>query len=159
MTQLDARYDVRERFFVKIIVVTPHLRTVFVGAQRILRIKPVSRFIAEAAKGDAIVSLGMRRTESCQRERAIDGHGGGHWQTQFEAGKRYRLFLPILDLELDDVWDAVFLPPHPKAINAPLLERLYRGASGECPIVKSPQAPPCASGRFGCWRSLDRVPH
>ena len=70
----------------------------------------------------------------------------GHWQTQFEAGKRYRLFLPILDLELDDVWDAVFLPPHPKAINAPLLERLHRGASGECPIVKSPQAPPCASG-------------
>ena len=159
MTQLDARYDVRERFFVKIIVVTPPPTNSFRWCTKNLRIKPVSRFIAEAAKGDAIVSLGMRRTESRQRERAIDGHGGGHWQTQFEAGKRYRLFLPILDLELDDVWDAVFLPPHPKAINAPLLERLYRGASGECPIVKSPQAPPCASGRFGCWKSLDRVPH
>ena len=87
MTQLDARYDVRERFFVKIIVVTPPPTNSFRWCTKNLRIKPVSRFIAEAAKGDAIVSLGMRRTESRQRERAIDGHGGGHWQTQFRGRK------------------------------------------------------------------------
>jgi DNA sulfur modification protein DndC len=143
---------VSERFFVKIIGRGyPPPTNSFRWCTKNLRIKPVSRFISEAAKGDAIVSLGMRRAESQQRERAIDLHGGGQWQTQFEAGKRYRLFLPILDLPLDDVWDAVFMLPYPKAIDAWSLERLYRGASGECPIVKSPQAPPCASGRFGCW--------
>jgi DNA sulfur modification protein DndC len=36
-------------------------------------------------------------------------------------------------------------------MNAHELEELYRGASGECPVIKAPDAPPCASGRFGCW--------
>lgn len=143
---------VSERFFVKIVGRGyPPPTNSFRWCTRNLRIKPVSQFISEAAKGDAIVALGMRRTESQQRERSIEAHGGGQWQTQVEAGKRYRLFLPIVDLPLDDVWDAVFMLPYPKAIDHWSLERLYRGASGECPIVKAPQAPPCASGRFGCW--------
>ncbi len=50
-----------------------------------------------------------------------------------------------------DVWEAAHALPMPRAIDMDALTKLYRGASGECPIVKSPLAPPCASGRFGCW--------
>jgi DNA sulfur modification protein DndC len=45
----------------------------------------------------------------------------------------------------------IFWLSSPKTLNPSVLEELYRGASGECPIVKAPQSPPCASGRFGCW--------
>jgi DNA sulfur modification protein DndC len=70
---------------------------------------------------------------------------------QIEGGRQYRLFLPILDLDVYEVWDAVFSLPYPGSIDANALAILYRGASGECPIIKAPHAPPCASGRFGCW--------
>src|SRR6476620_9670583 len=63
----------------------------------------------------------------------------------------YDLFLPIVSLSVGEVWDAIFWLDAPTSLNPNVLERLYRGASGECPIIKSPQAPPCASGRFGCW--------
>jgi DNA sulfur modification protein DndC len=49
------------------------------------------------------------------------------------------------------VWDVIFWLSDPKSLNPNVLEDLYRGASGECPIVKAPQSAPCASGRFGCW--------
>jgi DNA sulfur modification protein DndC len=143
---------VAERFFVKIVGRGyPPPTQSFRWCTKNLRIKPVARFIADAARGDAIVSLGTRKQESQQRTRSIEGHGGGEWQTQFEAGRRYRLFIPMIDLALEDVWDGVFMLPVPESIDPHALERLYRAATGECPMIKSPTAPPCASGRFGCW--------
>ncbi|WP_411815982.1 phosphoadenosine phosphosulfate reductase family protein [Hyphococcus sp. DH-69] len=116
-----------------------------------LRIKPVAKFISEAAIEDAIVVLGMRRSESIQRDRSLDKAGGGMWQAQREGRHSYRLFLPIIDLDLGNVWDAVFMLERPRSIDHNKLESIYRGASGECPMIKAPDAPPCASGRFGCW--------
>jgi DNA sulfur modification protein DndC len=116
-----------------------------------LRILPVSRFIQAASRGDAIVALGMRKAESNQRDRTLQRMGQGMWQTQVEGGRRHCVFLPIVYLDVPAIWDAVFMLPRPAAVDVAALERLYRGASGECPIIKSPMAPPCASGRFGCW--------
>jgi hypothetical protein len=48
------------------------------------------------------------------------------------------------------VWDALFWLPAPRSLRANALQELYRGASGECPVIEAPQSPPCASGRFGC---------
>jgi DNA sulfur modification protein DndC len=141
---------IAERFFVKIIGRGyPPPTNSFRWCTKSLRIKPVARFISDAAREDTIVALGVRRGESVQRDRSLNGSGA--WQTQEEAGRRYRLFLPILNLDVADVWDAVFALPSPKSIQPKLLEQLYRNASGECPVIKSPQAAPCASGRFGCW--------
>lgn len=143
---------VSERFFVKIIGRGyPPPTNSFRWCTKSLRIRPVSRFIGEAADRDAIVALGMRRSESQQRDRSISQNGGGHWQVQNEGSKRYKLFLPILDLDVGQVWDAVFMLKEPSSVQPDVLEKLYRGASGECPIIKAPQAAPCASGRFGCW--------
>ena len=143
---------VTERFFVKIVGRGyPPPTNSFRWCTKALRIKPVSRFIANAAQGDAVVALGLRQAESAQRDRSLKSNGGGVWQSQVEGGRKHRLFLPILDFSVADVWETVFFLPGMDSINAQALSDMYRGASGECPIVKSPLAPPCATGRFGCW--------
>lgn len=143
---------VQDRFFVKIIGRGyPPPTNSFRWCTKNLRIKPVSNFIKSTVQEDAVVALGLRSSESNQRDRSMDKNGGGVWQTQVEAGNRYRLFLPILNLAVEDVWEAVLELDHPSAIDGFALAELYKGASGECPIVKAPTAPPCGSGRFGCW--------
>lgn len=143
---------VNERFFVKLIGRGyPPPTNSFRWCTKNLRIRPVERFIGEVAKDEAIVALGLRRSESVQRDRSLQKEEKGIWQTQREGRQRYRLFLPLLDLDLASVWDAVFMLPRPECIDPKALELIYRGASGECPILKPPDAPPCASGRFGCW--------
>jgi DNA sulfur modification protein DndC len=116
-----------------------------------LRIRPVSRFIAKHDPDNTVVVLGLRSSESQQRDRSLSRSSNRHWQKQREGRGDYDLFLPIIDLDVPEVWDAVFALSRPKSIDPHELERLYRDASGECPVIKAPQAPPCASGRFGCW--------
>lgn len=151
LTARILRAPVEQRFFVKIIGRGyPPPTNNFRWCTSYLRIRPVANFIRLAAVEDAIVVLGMRRSESLQRDRSL-GTGESRFQRQREGDRSYRLFLPILDLGVPEVWDAVFSLGRPKCIDPAELERLYRGASGECPVIKAPQAPPCASGRFGCW--------
>ena len=143
---------ITDSFFVKIIGRGyPPPTNSFRWCTKNLRINPVAKYIHDAALGDAIVALGMRSGESIQRDRSIQKNGGDIWQDQAEAKRKYRIFLPILHMTVEDVWEAIYDLPHPLSIDAEALTTLYRGASGECPIVKSPNAPPCASGRFGCW--------
>lgn len=147
------RAPAAKRFFVKIIGRGyPPPTNAFRWCTKDLRILPVSAFVESVSiSGDVIVAIGSRLDESEQRKRSISRMGGGHWQKQREAKQRYDLFLPILDLNLETVWDAIFSLGTPDSIDASELERLYRGASGECPVVKETRDSPCAKGRFGCW--------
>lgn len=143
---------VNDRFFVKIIGRGyPPPTNSFRWCTKNLRIKPVSNFIQQSIDDHAIVALGIRSAESNQRDRSIEKNGGGIWQSQMEAGRKYDLFLPILNLCVDDVWEGIMELDKPRSIDGYALAELYRGASGECPIIKGPKAPPCGSGRFGCW--------
>lgn len=116
-----------------------------------LRVLPVQRFI-KSSPGDAAVVLGLRFGESRQRDRSLakGGNERAIWQVQREGAQR-DLFLPVLDFDLEMVWAAAQSISLPSSIDSIALEELYRGATEECPMVKSPLAPPCASGRFGCW--------
>ena len=143
---------VAERFFVRIIgrgYAPPSNR--FRWCTKGLRIRPVERYLSSTSASAAVV-LGLRLGESAQRDRSLSlGQGGQQiWQTQRE-GVRRDLFLPVVDFNLELIWSAVLGIPFPTSIDALALEELYRGASEECPIVRSPISPPCASGRFGCW--------
>lgn len=146
------RAPVQESFFVKIIGRGyPPPTNSFRWCTKALRINPVSEYLKSAAAENAVVTLGLRKDESRQRAHSIEKNGAGKWQRQMESTFSYDVYLPILDLDIPAVWDAIFGLSKPEAI-APLeLEELYRGASGECPIIKSPQSAPCGSGRFGCW--------
>jgi DNA sulfur modification protein DndC len=116
-----------------------------------LRIKPVSEFIGNHDPDNTVVVLGLRRAESQQRDRALSKSPEGLWQKQREGRRDYDLFLPILDLRLEEVWDAIFWLDTPQSIHSETLMKIYSEASGECPIIKAPTSAPCASGRFGCW--------
>lgn len=116
-----------------------------------LRIRPVSRFIASNDPDNTVVVLGLRTSESQQRDRSIALSPDRYWQKQREGRGDYDLFMPIIDLNVPEVWDAVYALREPECVDPRALETLYRDASGECPVIKAPQAPPCASGRFGCW--------
>ena len=143
---------VQDRFFVRIIGRGyPPPTNSFRWCTKSLRIKPVAEYISKFADQDAVVAVGLRANESKQRDRSMRNHGDGHWQVQKESTGTYDLFLPVLKLGVEEVWDAVFGLGRPKSICARTLELLYRNASGECPIIKAPQAAPCGSGRFGCW--------
>ncbi len=143
---------VEDRFFVRLIgrgypPPTNSFRWCTIG----LRIRPVSKFVMSQDLNNTVVMLGLRKSESQQRDRSLALSSEPHWQKQREGVGDYDLFLPILNLTIPDVWDALFALPMPRSISPRQLEALYRDASGECPVIKAPQAPPCASGRFGCW--------
>lgn len=143
---------VQDRYFVRIIgrgypPPTNNFRWCTVG----LRIRPVSRFIEAQNPKNTVVVLGLRRSESQQRDRTLNAAPEGRWQKQREGNKDYDLFLPILDLGVPEVWDSIFWLSRPRSIDPQVLQELYHDASGECPVIRAPQAPPCASGRFGCW--------
>lgn len=141
-----------DRFFVRLIGRGyPPPTNSFRWCTTALRIRPVSRFIAANDPRDTVVVLGLRGSESQQRDRSIARSADRYWQKQREGRGDYDLFLPIIDLDVPEVWDAVFAFAKPRCIDPHALETLYRDASGECPVIKAPQAPPCASGRFGCW--------
>lgn len=152
LTTLLLRAPLQDRFFVRIIGRGyPPPTNSFRWCTNSLRIRPVSQFIEKQDAANTVVVLGLRESESRQRDRSLKESGGRYWQKQREGKGDYDLFLPIIGLTVGEVWDAVFWLDAPKSLNPNVLERLYRGASGECPILRSPQAPPCASGRFGCW--------
>ena len=141
-----------DRFFVRLIGRGyPPPTNSFRWCTKGLRIQPVSRFIMSNDPENTVVVLGLRQSESLQRDRSLARSAHPHWQKQREGVGDYDLFLPIVNLGVPEVWDAIFALSKPEAIDPHALEQLYRDASGECPVIRAPQAPPCASGRFGCW--------
>jgi DNA sulfur modification protein DndC len=150
-TQL-LRAPIQDRFFVRIIGRGyPPPTNSFRWCTKGLRINPVSAFIEKQDPDNTVLVLGLRKAESGQRDRSLAQSPNLYWQKQREGRGNYDLFLPIVELDIPQVWDSIFCLSAPTSLNPRDLERLYRGASGECPVIKSPQAPPCASGRFGCW--------
>lgn len=111
----------------------------------------MQRYLKSRAES-AVVVLGLRHGESTQRDRSLLSHAGPNrlWQKQREGAAR-DLLLPIVDFGLEEVWAVAQGLPYPESIDTLGLEDLYRGASEECPMIRSPLSPPCASGRFGCW--------
>lgn len=144
--------NVYDRFFVRIIGRGyPPPNKNFRWCTKSLRITPVMEFIESTKRiQDTVVLLGLRRNESQQRDRSLSQSKDSFWQVQRDGNRQVKLFLPIINLSTEQTWDAVFFDA-PQAIEGAKLEQLYRGASGECPVLKAPQSPPCASGRFGCW--------
>lgn len=143
---------VQDRFFVRLIgrgypPPTNSFRWCTTG----LRIRPVSQFIRAHRPEDTVLVLGLRRAESRQRDRSLEKSDELYWQKQREGVGDYDLFLPIVEMSVPEVWDAVFGLSEPRCLSPQALEALYRDASGECPVLRAPEAPPCASGRFGCW--------
>jgi DNA sulfur modification protein DndC len=117
-----------------------------------LRIRPVERYLARFGE-NAVVALGVRQNESLQRDRMLSSHRDPYWMvaenTTVAVQRKY--YTPIRQLSTEDVWDVIFFSDRPIALDRNALWTLYSSAGGDCPIIRSPDSAPCASGRFGCW--------
>lgn len=143
---------VGNRFFVKIIGRGyPPPNTFFRWCTKNLRIRPVTEYLSSQGSRDAIVVTGMRLGESAQRDRYIRANRQGYWLDQNEGGKGQLLFCPIIDFSTEDVWDLLFASDFPTSLPGNEVWGLYKDSSGECPVIREPEPPPCGKGRFGCW--------
>lgn len=124
-----------------------------------MKIRPTSRFIREivAGSGEAILLLGVRRSESSQRAGNIARHEdqtGGRLSPHSDH-KGVSIFSPIKELTNEDVWVTLLNARPPWGGTYAELVRLYKdGGAGECPFVMTTgDAPSCgtSSARFGCW--------
>jgi DNA sulfur modification protein DndC len=99
-----------------------------------------------------VVVLGVRENESEERKRTLSRNATqeAFYYRHSQSGK-HRLFCPIVDFDVIDVWEGLHLLAHPSAIDVGQLAALYKKASGECPIVRDVAGSPCGQGRFGCW--------
>ncbi len=124
-----------------------------------MKIRPTSRFIREivADSGEAILLLGVRRSESAMRSGNIARHedqAGGRLSPHCDH-KGVWIFSPIKELTNEDVWITLLNSRPPWGGTYAELIRLYKdGGAGECPFVMTAgDAPSCgtSSARFGCW--------
>lgn len=144
---------IRERFFFKVLGRGyPPPTDKFRWCTDRLRIDPVTRFLNAADARSATVVLGVRESESATRSLTLKENqtDDRFWKIQRKHTDR-RLFMPILDYSILDVWHANLMLDLPKALRAAEVADLYASASGECPTVRDVKGAPCGKARFGCW--------
>ena len=105
-----------------------------------LKIKPTGTFVENkiSETGSVILLVGVRRSESSNRAKTIKKYENEGRLSKHNDIPNCMIFKPIVELDIDDVWE--FL-----ATNKPLwtenhdkLIKLYRdSAGGECPVVMS----------------------
>jgi DNA sulfur modification protein DndC len=142
-----------ERFFVKVIGRGyPPPTDKFRWCTDRLRIDPVSRFLESEQLNSATVVLGVRESESSTRSLTLAENltHDRFWKKQRGIRDR-RLFMPILDFSIRDVWLVNLLVDRPRTLRAKEVANLYAGASAECPTVRDVKGAPCGKARFGCW--------
>ncbi|MFF3947147.1 DNA phosphorothioation system sulfurtransferase DndC [Streptomyces sp. NPDC001902] len=123
-----------------------------------LKIKPSNSFIRSvvAAHGEAIMVLGIRKTESQARARAMEKHEKRRVRDRLSPNANLPnslVYSPIEEWTNDDVWEFLMQRPNPWGYHNEDLLTMYQGASadGECPLVVDSTTPSCGSSRFGCW--------
>ena len=124
-----------------------------------MKIRPTSQYILSqaAANGQAILLLGVRRSESAVRAASVDRYtpADGSRLNPHNDLKGALVFRPIVDFSTDEVWQFLFQRPPPWGGSHRDLVTLYRNSQdSECPlVVDADTAPSCGSSslRFGCW--------
>lgn len=144
---------VKDRFFVRVIgrgYAPPTNK--FRWCTDKLRIKPVQQLVENLSVRDSVVVLGVRYDESRERKRVLDRYATDKSYYFRQASSTSRLlFCPIVDFDSTSVWEGLFAIEEPCAIDVHMLAAIYKKASGECPIIREMDGPPCGKGRFGCW--------
>lgn len=125
-----------------------------------MKVRPTSQYIKDCVsrEGQAILLLGVRRSESAERAKNIarrEADGGGARLKPHDELKGCMVFCPIQELTTDDVWVTLLESRPPWGGRYADLFNLYHNASdGDCPFVMGDNdAASCgsSSARFGCW--------
>lgn len=123
-----------------------------------LKIAPSNQFIADVVKanGEAIVVLGMRKTESQARAKVMDKLEGQRVRENLSPNASLQnsyVYTPVETWTNDDIWTYLMQEKNPWGFNNKDLLTMYQGATadGECPLVIDSSTPSCGDSRFGCW--------
>jgi DNA sulfur modification protein DndC len=152
VSTVTVRPPVAERYFAKVLGRGyPPPTDKFRWCTDRLAINPVSSFLKGNGHSHATVLLGVRRSESAARSLTLkeNAQDDPFWSRQKKHSSR-RLFMPIVDFSVDDVWDANLAPDAPPSLLGRDLADLYAHAS-PCPESRRPDGAPCGNARFGCW--------
>ncbi len=123
-----------------------------------LKIRPTSSFITEQVdeKGEAIILIGARSSESATRARSIKKHEiKGKRLTKHPNHHNTLVYSPIKELMLEEIWYIINALPSPWNYDNSKLFQIYSNASAddyECPTVVTDKShTSCGQSRFGCW--------
>jgi len=123
-----------------------------------LKIKPSNAFIRRIVRrhGEAILVLGIRKTESQARARVMARHEKGRVRDRLSPNGNLPnslVYSPIETWSTDEVWTFLMQHPNPWGHRNKDLLTMYQGASddNECPLVVDDTTPSCGDSRFGCW--------
>jgi DNA sulfur modification protein DndC len=145
--------SIKQRFFVKVIGRGyPPPTDKFRWCTDRLRIEPVTRILRERHYTSSTIVLGVRQNESGTRSLTLKQNRGDsrYWRRQHGHSDR-RLFTPIIDFDIRDVWQTLLMLKTPRSVLGEEVATIYANASGECPTIRDPQGAPCGKARFGCW--------
>jgi DNA sulfur modification protein DndC len=124
-----------------------------------LKINASTEFVRNIAteRGEAILFLGTRSSESQARSKVMAKHAGSTRELLSRNSDarldRVWIFPPIGDWNTDEVWEYLVENENPWGHSNMELFHLYRGASpdAECPLVVDSSTPSCGDSRFGCF--------
>lgn len=125
-----------------------------------LKIEPANRFIKDIVNeyGKVIMVLGIRKGESNSRDRVIDSHTVENRDLMKHSTlTNAYVFAPIIDFNIDDVWNLLLNNNSPWGADYYSLYKLYSDSNSdsECPLVIDKEikesAGSCGNSRFGCW--------
>lgn len=147
-----ARPRLADRYFVKVIGRGyPPPTNKFRWCTDRLRINPINAII-NAQRTNKIIALGVRLGESSERDKTIFRHSTeNRYFLRQRGSSTSKIFSPIIDFSVKDVWSVLADLPFPEAIDAKRLAKIYKDAGSECPIIRDSKGTPCGQGRFGCW--------
>lgn len=120
-----------------------------------LKISNADRFIQDTVSkhGEAIVLLGMRKSESSVRDQVMNLHKieNSPLSRHSKFDQTY-VYTPIEDFSAEDVWNYLLENKNPWGDENRDLLAMYQDANtSECPLVIDTTTPSCGGGRFGCW--------
>ena len=141
-----------ERFFVKVIGRGyPPPTDKFRWCTDRLLIRPLNQFLKKVNLEDATIVLGVRVNESATRNLTLkESNYGEHFFRKQKGYSSRKLFMPILDFDIEDVWATNLLIEEPKSLRGNEIAELYANAS-EYPEMRNDHGAPYGKARFGCW--------
>ncbi len=124
-----------------------------------LKIEPSNRFVIETVNkyGEVVVVLGVRKSESLNREKTITEHKiGNHRLSRHSTLSGALVYTPIEDWTVEDVWNYLLNFESPwGGDNQELFEMYKQANAGEPPVVIgnlfTVNEQSGGSSRFGCW--------
>lgn len=121
-----------------------------------LKIKPMKDIVRQITDkhGSAIMTLGVRKSESINRKRSIEKRNlSEDGLSKHDDYPNVLIFSPIVEWDTDMVWNYLAINnPAPWNKSHNRLFELYIQASGdECQFIIDKNQNSCGGSRFGCW--------